>query len=273
MKELDGLISIAEELLKKVMLESFDENNEFKIEDKVILGLYQSIINKSKSISILYNNQHYDGGDLLIRSIFEATVFLNFITKQHTQKRALAYYLSIQLKEIEIGESINSSNDTGEKIRRYLSQFTNNVNMKFLDEKETIEKIKTEFLNLTSKKKSDGWLAVQNSKKVNKKNGEKIKLSSFKDLCEFLGEDEFVEYEIIYRLLSQETHAKDIKGYYSRNTSYLELVPKDYSDMVISLAKAYIIEASKLIAKKYGKNKYYHSRMQVLGFQRYLNKR
>lgn len=271
MKELKGLISISDELVENIYSNSFSEQNKFKIEDKVTLGLLISIIEKSKSVKILYENKHYAGIDIILRSIFEASIILKFILSKHTKDRALAYYLSIQLKEVEVAETITSESDLGKTIQRYLKGFGYSPIFEFLSEEERINLIKEDFEKLTTSTKSEKWLKIQNKK--NTKNGKKEKISSFRGLCEFLGEDILAEYEIMYRMLSQEVHAKDIKVYYEEIDGYLQLSKRNESEMIISLCKSIIIESSKSVAKKYNYSKFYKEKMNLMVVQRNLNKR
>ena len=271
MKELEGVITISNELTERVYSNSFNEENKFKIEDKVILGLLTSIIEKSTSVKILYENKHYAGADILLRSIFEASLILQFILKQHTRDRSIAYYLSIQLKEIEIAETIVSESDVGKIIKRYLKEYGHIPEFDILNEVEKIALIKEDFKKITSAEKSDSWLNIQTKRTTNK--GKKAKLKSFRSLCEYLGDQTLAEYEVIYRMLSQEVHAKEIKEYYTENDGYLQLTKRNESGLIMSLCKAMIIESSKSVAKRYNQSQFYNKRMRSLSIQRKLNKR
>lgn len=264
MKELKGINKISLDLIEGIF-KKFNSQNKFDIIDKVVLGLYNGIVEKSESIRVLNDNKQYTGTDILLRSMFEASVFLDFILKQHTKDRATAYFLSIQLKEIEVAETILSNNDIGKKIRKYLKDVNVNEKFDFLNETKKINLIKSDFKALTGTKKSDDWLNVQS-----KPNG-KGKLKSFRSLCMFLGDEEIAEYEVIYRMLSQEVHAKEIKEYFQETDGFMHLTKKSSSDMVLSYAKSIVISTSKLLAKHYSENKYYTNRMKVMGYQRYLN--
>lgn len=267
MKQLHHVNQINVQLAERI-LARFSEKNKFKVEDMAILGLFNTIIEKSNSIKILYDNEQYAGTDALLRSIYEASIYLQFLLEKYTRDRCMAYYLSLQLKEIEIAETIHSDKPLGNLIRKNIENAGYSAEIELLEEKEKISKIKEDYKKLTNANKSSKWMRVQK-----KCNNQKDRLGSFRDICEYLGDESLVEYEMYYRVLSNEVHPKDIKQYYSREVTELTLGKKKKSNLVEVMTQNIVIQSAKLVADYYNEKEFLKRRMQPVVALRKVNKK
>lgn len=59
-----------------------------EIEDKIIFQIYNSLMNSLKSISVLENNQLFDSAKIIVRSLFEQSLYMLYITEQNDNKSA-----------------------------------------------------------------------------------------------------------------------------------------------------------------------------------------
>lgn len=240
------------EITSKI-LEGFSEENILEVKDLIAITLFNSIFEKTRSILILNKNDQVVGVDTLTRSAFEAKQHLKFILERYSDRRAMAYYLSNQLKEIEMGEIIYGEDSVGASIRNFIEKRGYNYEMDFMNDNLKIDLIKNEFNKLTNQKKSDKWMAVQR-----KRNG-KGDLLSFRDICEYLGEEDLIQYEMIYRVLSKEVHSKDFKSYMEvlKNEGVIHFREPKSSRLIEPFLKGIVLEAGKLMTKEYNLNKEY----------------
>lgn len=257
MKELEKLINLSNQLLEKIFKEKLPKSKELSLEEAVMLTIFNSIIEKAESILILYKNNHFSGTDVLLRSVFESKTILEFISERHTKDRANAYFLSTRLKNIEIAEIVTDPNKR-DKILEFFSDKDIEKIKEYLTNNETIKGIREEFENLTSANKSDKWLKIG-------------KLNSFKDLCDYMGAE--IEYDLIYRILSQEAHGKEMSDYFEIDKDEFILTKKSSSELITVFTRYNLIKVSELIAKQYNLSKFYKNKLSVLGLQRIMNNR
>lgn len=72
--------------------------------DTVIILFIRKIMEQLDAINVLYSVSLFDPAQIILRSLIENIVGLEFILKDHTQKRAAAYYLEHHYQELDKGK-------------------------------------------------------------------------------------------------------------------------------------------------------------------------
>lgn len=81
------------------MLAGTSRNDDFV--DAVVILFIRKIMEQLDSINILYSVCSFDPAQIILRSLIESIVGLEFILKDDTQKRAAAYYLEHHYQELD----------------------------------------------------------------------------------------------------------------------------------------------------------------------------
>lgn len=85
--------------------------------DTVIILFIRKIMEQLDSINVLYSVSLFEPAQVILRSLIENIVGLEFILKDDTQKRAAAYYLEHHFQEIDKGERFfNAESEFGKLI-------------------------------------------------------------------------------------------------------------------------------------------------------------
>jgi Family of unknown function (DUF5677) len=247
LKILKKLIKEADKVYIRVISCHFqkEEEKEFGITDAVVLGLLENLINHSKSIVILLENKHYSSLDTILRTVFENYVYLTFILKKDTDKRAKSYAYSTRLKEISLFNSLTEDSIEGNNMRKFISVSKNKLSSDLSDKMDQVyqNEIKNIYLNdIGMKRVEQKWYNLDN------------KTNNFKKLCSSLGLSE--KYELIYSMLSSEIHAKDaIRNFlFEENKVGIVNKVKEF-DLYSSLSGLYLLESVKLVYQYYGLKK------------------
>lgn len=69
--------------------------------DTIIILFIRKIMEQLDSINVLYSVSLFEPAQIILRSLIENIVGLEFILKDHTQKRAASYYLEHHYQELE----------------------------------------------------------------------------------------------------------------------------------------------------------------------------
>lgn len=166
--------------------------DELDLPDVVITELAISICKKTESALFLMKNNLFSGVDVIIRSIFETSRILKFILEEDTENRAFAYYLSVQASiEKSLNEFQSLFGIPGEK-------------EKYIRNTDIYEVFMQAFIGDNVKVKPDNWMSIE------KKKDGKGRIQSFRDLCEYFGEEDLKAYISIYAYLSKEVHGKEV---------------------------------------------------------------
>lgn len=229
------------------IIKKFSEKKRMTLSEKVIIGIYVSIVEKTSSLICLIENNKSAGVDSLLRSIFESHKILKFILERHTKDRAKAYALSVNLRRTEVLETISESSSKSPVIAENKEKYTENIT-----EIQNIKEIFGKHIYKNSKEKkiikSKNWMKIQS-----KRSG-KGSLSNFKDLCEYLGEQDKDEYDVIYAQLSQESHGKEYDKYF-KIAEDLNISSPNIENSQLSLAYTFIAATALIVAKYYGMEK------------------
>ena len=82
--------------------------------DTVVCLFIRKIMEQIDAINLLFSIGSFTQTQIILRSLVENIVSLQFILKEDTQKRASAYWLEHHYQEIEMGERIfNTESKTG----------------------------------------------------------------------------------------------------------------------------------------------------------------
>lgn len=233
-----------DEITEKV-LKRFEEKQtkEFGIHDGVIIGLLEEVLGKLKSLKILIENENFDSNDIVMRSAFEAYVYLFFILEDDTEKRARAYAYKNKVEEIKLFEQMTEGSRKGNAIRGYLGitleeVLANNPQIN----SEYIIRIKEKYENLFSPKEmKKTWFDFDN------------KTKNFEQLCTKMGME--VEYNLIYRIFSKDVHS-------NRALSRLKFTEKEVSVGVFDKGTLLHRNMASLILVKLGRKVLQYYKLQ-----------
>lgn len=181
--------------------------------DTVIILFIRKIMEQLDSINVLYSVTLFEPAQIILRSLIENIVGLEFILKDDTQKRAAAYYLEHHYQELDKAELYcNAESEGGKRIiaQKGKDEFDNDC--KKLEKKrqalERLIKSKTIFRETDISRKNK--LAIKKKKSGKKK---KVyiewyevcsKITSFYGLMKETGYEKY--YDGIYGGLSFESH-------------------------------------------------------------------
>jgi len=88
-----------------------------EIENEISCGSSrQKIMEQLDAINVLFSVGLFAQTQILLRSLIENTVGLEFILKEDTEKRAAAYYLERHYKDIELGVELFDKNSEYRKL-------------------------------------------------------------------------------------------------------------------------------------------------------------
>ena len=173
--------------------------------DTVLCLFIRKIMEQIDAINVLFSIGSFAQAQIILRSLVENIVSLQFILREDTKKRAAAYWLEHHYQEIEMGDEIfNTESEFGKQIIANKGQEAFEVDMnKFLKKKEAFERLvesKPIFQEIDrdrkekkEKKKYIKWYEVCSN------------VTTFKRLMTEIGYEKY--YDSIYGGLSYETHA------------------------------------------------------------------
>lgn len=218
-EEIKKIIEQASYVLDSIIIKFGEVENEMTIGtsrnddfvDTVIILFIRKIMEQLDAINVLYSVVLFEPAQIILRSLIENIVGLEFILKEHTEKRAAAYYLEHHYQELEKGEIyFNAESEWGKQIiyQKGKEEF-DKVNEKLKKKKQALERlIKSETVfketDIARKKK------LESKKKKNKK---KVyiqwyevcsDISSIYGLMKEVGYEKY--YDGIYGGLSFEAH-------------------------------------------------------------------
>lgn len=175
-----------------------------------VLALYLHILQITDSIEVLIVNSCVEPANLLMRSAFEAKLSLEFMNKEMTRTRGIAWLIRNMLDGIEFGERHTKANDKGKEFyqtmeREGFEQFgdilpdTPEIPDDYIDkiinslEKPKYKDIYEEYQKLGEKRKRVEWYSLFGGP------------SSIRKLAEYLGQK--TVYDLLYRSWSKQIHA------------------------------------------------------------------
>lgn len=246
MRFLTKIYKEADQVLKNIFTEVFQKDGmeyEFSYKDAVITGLLENILNHTKSIIILIENNHHTSLDSILRTIFENYVHLSYILKNDNELRAKSYMYSTRLSEFQMIDKLKESSLIGRKIRELIHVSIEQINQTYQSQTDPDkrERIENRYINnIGMKRLEQKWYNLDG------------KTNNFKKLCISLGME--AEYEIVYSILSKEVHGKDAVDKLDIQKYFVGVKNSDAKDteLHIALATIYLIELVRLIYKHYG---------------------
>lgn len=177
--------------------------------DTVLCLFIRKVMEQIDAINILFSIGSFAQTQIILRSLVENIVSLQFILKEDTEKRAAAYWLEHHYEEIELGERLfETKSDLRKQIIKNKGQesFDDDMNM-FLKKKAAFERIvksKPVFQEIDRERKRK-----MNRKRENKKYIKWYEIcsnvTSFKGMMKQTGYEMY--YDSIYGGLSYEAHA------------------------------------------------------------------
>lgn len=171
----------------------------------VVLQFIRKIMEQIDAINVLYSKCIFTQSDLILRSLVENVVSLEFILKENTDFRAAAYFLQHHYEEITLGHDIEEGK-RGIDIKNHISEEEyNNLKMD-LDKKEKkfrhlidnnplftrVDQAREKHINNDRRKRAGKWYSWDGPE-------------NFKELMHEVELEKY--YTGIYGTLSFETHA------------------------------------------------------------------
>lgn len=181
--------------------------------DTVIILFIRKIMEQLDSINVLYSASLFEPAQIILRSLIENIAGLEFILKDHTEKRAAAYYLEHHYQELDISKNyFNSDSEYGKMIIEQKGK------EEFDKDCEKLEKKRMALERLIKSKKVFQETDIARKQKLAKKakqsrNKHKVyiqwyevcsNITSFYGLMKEIGYEKY--YESIYGGLSFESH-------------------------------------------------------------------
>lgn len=124
-EEIKEIIEQASYVLDSIIIKFGEVENEMTIGtsrkddfvDTVIILFIRKIMEQLDAINVLYSVGLFEPAQIILRSLIENIVGLEFILKDHTEKRAAAYYLEHHYQELDKGEIyFNAESKWGKQI-------------------------------------------------------------------------------------------------------------------------------------------------------------
>ncbi|RKJ52650.1 hypothetical protein D7Y09_13870 [bacterium 1XD42-1] len=181
--------------------------------DTVICLFVRKIMEQLDAINILYSVCSFTQAQVILRSLIENIISMEFILKEDTKKRAAAYSLEHHYQEIEIGDECFSENSKYWKLL-----LANGREKQLNDGYEGYKKKKAAFERIIKSQEIFQQVDKDRKEKLNQKKQNKGKrkiyiqwyevcsnISSFYGLMKETGYEQY--YQSIYGGLSFETHA------------------------------------------------------------------
>ncbi|MDQ1005424.1 hypothetical protein QFZ28_006002 [Neobacillus niacini] len=244
MKTLKRLIKEGDKVFNTVIRDYFQNgknNVEFGYTDAVVLGLLENLINHSKSIVILLENKHHSSLDSILRTVFENFVYLKFIFQKDTTRRARSYDYSNRIKIIGLAEKLTEDSMDGVKMREFLEMGKDTVLKeitKGIDDEFKANTINGYLKEIGMQRKEQKWYNLDG------------KTNNLKAVCSQL--DLLVQYDLLYPILSIETHGKNAIrnfSFWEKRVDLLNIMKNE--EFYISLSSIYVMESIKLIYSHY----------------------
>ncbi|UOQ47765.1 DUF5677 domain-containing protein [Gracilibacillus caseinilyticus] len=240
MKILKKVLKEANESVEKVIVKSIGENNqEFDFPEAITLGLFEDMVKKIESMILLIENKQDASIDTIARSVMENYVYLKVLLSDNNELLAQSYFVSKKYKEFKLYEMIKMPGKKGNEIRRLLD----NPNIDEMDNEANI---------LNEDDLKEKYPDVFNKRFINQKwyniDG---KTKNFEQLCKKQGLQ--AEYEIMYKLLSNEVHSMDALKRWEFEENQVHMV---YSNkgltMHIHMVGLFLLETIRRLYEFYG---------------------
>lgn len=201
-------------LEKDIMYKFYEEKQiEFGLHDGAIYGLIIEFRKKSMSALYLLENNLTSGVGSLIRSLFEITIYLEFIVKNDSVNRGTAFWLDYKLTQVKLFSLLKGNSKESRETRAFLQMDLDD----FLRESESyfpedsVDKWEKQYDKLLPRKdkRPRKWYDFDGRTK------------NFYDLCKSM--NKIGEYNTIFRIFSQNTHSSDVSRNLNIGENYLEV--------------------------------------------------
>ncbi len=174
--------------------------------DGVLLSLFSSLIRKGQAIATLLDKNLKTGTKSLVRSSLENKYYIDYITKDNCNDRALAYAYASEVNNLynlnNLRKSIN--NLKGNLVDN--SELINIFDDNYEEEKNKLELYKIKYDELFSKYHEDGYKDKSGNKWYSL---EDKGIMSIFHLASNLGIDDLLQYHFIYSSYSKEVHVSN----------------------------------------------------------------
>ena len=186
--------------------------------DIVMCLFIRKIMEQLDAINVLFSVSSFNQAQILLRSLIENTVSLEFVLKEETEKRAAAYFLEHHYQEIELGKTYFNKNSKFGKLmiqHKGTEQFNHDYGL-FKKKEEAFKRIisSKEIFQIVDKAREEKIQQKENLNRKQHKPWKKVHIqwyevcsdvSNFYELMKETGYELY--YQGIYGGLSYETHA------------------------------------------------------------------
>ena len=187
--------------------------------DTVICLFIRKIMEQLDAINVLFSVGSFTQAQIILRSLIENIISMEFILKEDREKRAAAYYLEHHYQEIELGvKYFDKNSEYGKLIISSIGERQFDINYdKYKKKKEAFKRLVTskEIFQQVDKARNKKLDEKKKEIRKKKKRGKKkvyiqwyevcSSVSNFYGLMKETGYERY--YESIYGGLSYETHA------------------------------------------------------------------
>ncbi|UTR11059.1 DUF5677 domain-containing protein [Evansella sp. LMS18] len=237
MKLLKKTLKESNSALEKILNNHFNKKNkELNISDVVTLALFEDMVEKIESLIVLIELKKNASMDTISRSILENRVYLKLLLSKDNVIYSRSYFAAKKIDDLKMYYKITTPGKLGNNIRELLG----NPSIESIKEASNydsyeveVQKLKRDFEDVFRLREvKHAWYNLDG------------KTSTLEQLCNKKNIDMHAEYELMYRLLSKEVHAKDAlsRWRFKENEVSVVIANKQDFDMHISLANTFLIE-------------------------------
>lgn len=219
-----------------------------------LLHLYHHIIQVADGIHVLCNNSCFNASFPLLRSLWEASLSMQYMTEDNFEDRSIAWIVCYYLEKLEEVENLNFQTPKGLEFIK-LKESDENLkdwDLGFTDQNQ-IRKITNNLKNIINKSKYKSVLekipknALKNKSWYSVNNGP----LNLKELAIKLNRP--IEYEIFFKHSSSITHGKDAGRavkFFEGRWYIQDIRNKDNGEYIYKLTCKYIFDATIVIMNK-----------------------
>lgn len=247
MKLLKKLIKETDGMVPKIVEKSYkDKERAFDLPAAITLGLFEDMCNKVRSMITLIDNNRDASIDSTARSILENYFYLKLILSDQNEIYCRSYFLAKKYKELILYNSIKDKSLKGANIRKLIGITLEEIQhdtKKLGDPEKYFEKLKKDYQDvLKLRRVNTTWYNLDG------------KTKNIEQLCKKINKE--VEYEVFYRILSQEVHSLDVLKRWEFEKDQVSLITNyQNKDMVVNSVGVFLLEIIRDIYDFYGLKK------------------
>ncbi|VDG18559.1 hypothetical protein [Lactobacillus plantarum] [Lactiplantibacillus mudanjiangensis] len=250
---IESIIHQLETIQKEILKLAFGDHRPMDLHHNAMMMLLDGMIEKFKSIEVLYMNHQLDGVEILERAILEESVSLEYIlmdSHKMARQRGRAFFLGYKVQSGQKTKNIidqDPSEIDGDNLLASVNEELTRKNLPYKTLNEYIEYFKNKY-------KECFQLSGKSSREVNQqiKNwfNQDGTLRSIYDLfCKVNRED---EYRLFYAIQSMDVHPTGVIEHSSVDNGEFVIEYSSMSSMVEGNCVLWILKSEQKLAKYFG---------------------